>query len=150
MRKPVIAAVLAVMLALFSASPAGAQTYGEPITVSPGETITVTGSGCSPGANVKIFLDDELLTSTTADDDGSFTVDVTIPLDTSLGLHTLTATCDGSVTLTLTLNVVASGTLPVTGSSDRTGLVVGIGAALVVLGAAALYGARLRRDAAPA
>ncbi|HEX9993981.1 MAG TPA: hypothetical protein VGB14_13715 [Acidimicrobiales bacterium] len=144
-RKPVIAALLTVLLALAAASPAGAQGYGEPITVSPGEVIEVSGTGCAPGDEVVIALDGETLKVVTADADGSFTATVQIPPDTSLGLHTLTATCSGGVVLTLTLNVVASGTLPITGSSDRTGLIVGIGAALIVLGAAALYGARLRR-----
>jgi LPXTG-motif cell wall-anchored protein len=144
-RKPVIATVLAVVLALFAVAPANAQSYGGPITVSPGETIEVTGTGCGAGDEVTIALDGETLAVVTADSDGSFTARITIPLDTSLGLHTLTATCSGGVVLTLTLNVVASGTLPATGSPDDTGLLVGIGAALVVLGAAALYGARLRR-----
>lgn len=144
-RKPVIAALLVVLLALAASAPAGAQTYGEPVTVSPGETIEVSGTGCNPGDQVVIALDGETLKVVTADEDGSFTARVTIPADTSLGFHTLTATCSGGVVLTLTLHVVAGGTLPITGSSENTGLIVGIGAALVVLGAAALYGARLRR-----
>jgi LPXTG-motif cell wall-anchored protein len=144
-RKPVIGALLGIVLALLVAAPVGAQGYGDVITVTPGETITVSGSGCGAHDEVVIALDGETLTVVTADADGNFTARVTIPLDTSLGFHTLTASCSNGVVLTLTLNVVASGTLPTTGSSDSTGTIVGIGAALIVLGSAAVYGARQRR-----
>lgn len=121
--------------------------------MAPGESVTVSGDGCSPGAEVTIeFRQDgvtKLLATVTADDSGAFSAVVTIPVNAQPGPALLVATCNGHVTV-LPLEVVpGGGALPVTGSSGSTGTLVGVGGALVALGAAAVYGAR-RRTASPA
>lgn len=153
--RAIVTAVLGLLLTVVLAAPAAAQTgYGEPITVSPGDSVTVGGEGCSPGADVTIEFRQgsvsKVLAVVTADEDGDFRAVVTIPVNAEPGAALLVASCGGTV-LTIPLHVVAAGgggTLPVTGSSDTTGTLVGVGGALVVLGAAAVYGARRRNTAA--
>jgi LPXTG-motif cell wall-anchored protein len=123
------------------------------ITVVRGETITVDGEGCAPGAEVTVTFDDgSVLGTFTADDNGDFSTTITIPANATLGVHLVTATC-GDVEQFINVNVlgetvdnVDEGTLPRTGSST-TGPLVGIGAAALVLGSAFLYGARRPRNA---
>jgi LPXTG-motif cell wall-anchored protein len=123
------------------------------IPVVRGETITVDGEGCAPGAEVTVTWDDGTVLGTfTADENGNFTTTITIPANATLGVHLITATC-GDVEQFINVNVLAEtvdnvdeGTLPRTGSSN-TGPLVGIGAAALVLGGAFLYGARRPRTA---
>ena len=70
-----------------------------------------------------------------------------LPPDTPAGTYTVSVGCDGDF-LDFTVEVLADGTvvgasLPRTGSN--TGTLVGVGAAMIVLGAAAVVGARQRR-----
>ena len=123
------------------------------ITVVRGETIDVSGEGCAPGSEVVVTYDDGTVLGTfTADENGDFTTQITIPANSTLGVHLVTATC-GDVEQFIKVNVLAEsvdnvddGTLARTGSSN-TGPLVGIGAAAVVLGGAFLYGARRPRQA---
>lgn len=123
------------------------------ITVVRGETVDVSGEGCAPGAEVTVTWDDGTVLGTfTADENGDFTTNITVPMDSTLGVHLVTATC-GDVeqfinvnVLAETVNAVDDGTLARTGSSS-TGPLIGIGAAAVVLGGAFLYGARRPRQA---
>lgn len=123
------------------------------ITVVRGETVTVDGEGCAPGAEVTVTFDDGTVLGTfTADENGDFSTTITIPADATLGVHLVTATC-GDVEQFINVNVLAEtvdavddGTLARTGSSN-TGPLIGIGAAAVVLGGAFLYGARRPRTA---
>ena len=106
-RRVVIGAMLLVMVA---ASPAAAQYDDFTITpgsVQPGGTVTVTGQGCSPGAEVTITLTegdtsaakaagDVIATTTvTADEDGRFNTTITVPAGTPPGTYSVDATCDG-------------------------------------------------------
>ena len=170
--KMMLAVLFGALIALFAGSAAGAQddpyattttTGGETTTTLPdgipevtavaGETITVDGTSCAPGATVTVRWDDGTVLGTfTADDDGNFTTTVTIPSNASVGVHTMTATC-GDVVQYLNVNVLAdsvttidNGTLARTGSNSTTPLLF-VGAAALVLGGAFLYGARKPRQA---
>jgi LPXTG-motif cell wall-anchored protein len=123
------------------------------ITVVRGETVTIDGQACAPGATVTVTWDDGTVLGTfTADENGEFSTTITIPKDATLGVHLVTATC-GDVEQFINVNVLAenvdnvdNGTLPRTGSSSTMPLVA-IGGAALVLGGAFLYGARRPRNA---
>lgn len=75
-------------------SPTGAPI--PELTVSPGDVVSVSGTGCDPDAEVVVTLDeDEYLTTLQADASGSFVGEIVVPASTSLGTHLLTATCSG-------------------------------------------------------
>ncbi|MCB1040274.1 MAG: hypothetical protein KDA94_12230, partial [Acidimicrobiales bacterium] len=58
------------------------------ITAVRGETITVDGEACAPGATVTVTWDDGTVLGTfTADENGDFTTTITIPMDATLGIH---------------------------------------------------------------
>jgi hypothetical protein len=106
----------------FMAVPAGAEGYPPAesgiavgcTTPAPGETVTVTASGFTPGADVTVILDPgpASLGRGAADGEGAFTLDATIPDDTQPGNHTITAagqSPDGLRSLTARVNVTAEG-----------------------------------------
>ena len=141
-----------------SSTPNGSTTTTAPsniptVTAVRGETITIDGEACAPGATVTVTWDDGTVLGTfTADENGDFTTKITVPKDASLGVHLVTATC-GDVeqfinvdVLAETVNNVDNGTLARTGSSSTLPLVA-IGGAALVLGGAFLYGARRPRNA---
>lgn len=127
------------------------------IPVVRGQSVDISGDGCAPGSEVVVTFDDGTVLGTfTADENGNFVTTITIPSDSTLGLHLVTATC-GDVDQFVNVNVLAeagnngnnnggvnNGALPRTGSSN-TGPLVGIGAAALVLGAAFVYGSRRPR-----
>jgi hypothetical protein len=162
------------LAALAVASPAGAQTYDgnvSPGNVEAGGAVTVSGKGCSAGAEVTITVTegaaqratgDVILTTTgTADENGEFTVTFNIPVGTPIGVYTVTASCDGSVVFSDTINVVEGGTVvttaPSTGGggtiartgSDLNGLGLA-GAGLITVGGIILLTTRSRRHQAKA
>src|SRR3954468_10466383 len=173
--KLMVALLIGALLTVFGATAANAQdcTYGGPgctttttggttsttgseiptVTVARGETVDVSGHGCQPGETVPVTYDDGTVLGTfTADDNGDFVTTITIPSNSTLGEHLITATC-GDLQQFLKVNVLAeqvnnpgvsNGELPRTGSSN-TGPLVGIGAAAIVLGAAFVYGSRRPR-----
>jgi hypothetical protein len=143
-------------------------TPGESITVSgngaaPGATVTITLTRVSSslGAGHRVIAAGPALARlvvaflplaqgsvtlgrTTAEDDGSFSVTVTIPLDTDPGVYTLSAISGGEVLSVATIRVVAaSGGLPFTGTDVVPGLAVGAG--LIVAGGLLLLAVRRRR-----
>jgi len=118
------------------AGPAAAQQYPpadngisvSDTTPTPGQTVTVTARTFSPGADVTLTLgtDPVTLGNGPAGADGVLQTDVTIPQDTTLGEHTITASGqapDGTLTLTARITVVSAD------GSDAGGAVVGGGAA---------------------
>jgi hypothetical protein len=168
-RRVVIGALLLVMVA---ASPAAAQYDDFTITpgsVQPGGTVTVTGQGCSPGAEVTITLTegdtsaakaagDVIATTTvTADEDGRFNTTITVPAGTPAGVYSVDATCDGVLVGHAVIDVLDATAAPNTGAgasgpivrtgSDLTGLGM-IGAALLTVGGIVLIATRSRRHAA--
>jgi LPXTG-motif cell wall-anchored protein len=127
-----------------------------PSTVEVGGTIEVQGQGCPSGSEVTIYVNDVLVATTVASDDGTGSFDVTdIVLPTSIGpgTYTVHAYC-GELDLTAVLEVTAVATtaaptnetttvLPVTGSDS--GVYVKVGLALVAVGGLLVLGTRRRR-----
>jgi hypothetical protein len=60
-------------------APTGPNLDMAPLTATPGDTTTLTGSGYSPMSPISVFLDDSLLTSTTANVTGAFTLPLVVP-----------------------------------------------------------------------
>ena len=68
-------------------------------TVSVGETVNLSGSGCDAGATVTVTLDDgSTLGTTTADETGAFTLSGIVPANLAPGDYLATASCDGTST----------------------------------------------------
>jgi LPXTG cell wall anchor motif len=143
---------------------------GGTITVSgdgaqPGATVTITltksssalggrhAVAAAPGlarlvaASRPLAQSGVVLGRTTADDDGEFSITVTIPASTAPGVYTLAAISGGEVLSAATIRVVAAagddGDLPFTGADIAPGLAVGAG--LIVAGAVLLLAVRRRR-----
>ena len=122
-------------------------------TVVAGQTVGVSGTGCAAGADVTFTIGGTEVGSTTADSDGNYSGSVTIP-NLDPGEYTINATCGSAVLgITITVGSGAGGTGSTTGGGlARTGSdlgpLAGLGAAAVVLGGAAVYGTRRRRQTA--
>jgi hypothetical protein len=167
----------------FMAAPAGAGGYPPAengigvgcTTPAPGDTVTLTADGFTPGATVTVTLDPgpAALGSGAADADGAFTLDATIPDDAEAGDHTITASGespDGLLSLTARVTVTAEGCeapsapapgsaapsggesngggggLPVTGSG-LTMLLLQVALALTAIGGASMALSKRRRHA---
>jgi hypothetical protein len=134
--------VVAGPLLLGTAIGAEAVSYTPPAietqpVAPPSGTMTLTGSGFIPFANVEIFLGGTPLGTTTSTADGTFSFTFKAPAN--LGTYELTAT-DGSNDLTTTFRVTTggegggSGGLPFTGTSSSTWLAQ-LGVGLLAVGA---------------
>jgi 5'-nucleotidase len=132
---------------------------------SPGATVTITltksssalggrhAVAAAPGlarllaATRPLAQSGVVLGRTTADDDGAFSITVTIPAGTAPGVYTLAATSGGDVLSVATLRVVAAGDdendLPFTGADVGPGLALGVG--LILAGGLLLLAVRRRR-----
>ncbi len=78
--------------------------------IEPGSSITISGGGFSPGADVTVVIRSEPLElgTTTADATGFMSIEVTLPEDFPAGDHTLSATGfspDGTLVLSLPVEV---------------------------------------------
>jgi LPXTG-motif cell wall-anchored protein len=126
-------------------------------TVTPGQTITVNGTGFPPGCDVVILVNGSSVATVTTDAAGSFSTGVTLGSSIS-GTVTIGAQA-GSFVRTVTLTVATGATptsappttvaptpLPRTGS-DSTMRLTGMGLALVAAGGLALVTARRRTRA---
>jgi len=157
-----VALVMTAGLVLVGGSAAFGQTYGgsgsgsatfliDDSTVVTGQTVGVSGTGCAANEDVTFTIGDTQVGSTVADADGNYSGSVVVP-SLADGQYTINASCGTSV---LGLNITVGGTGAGTVSSSagtglaRTGTEIGplagLGAAAVVLGAAAVYGTRRRR-----
>ncbi len=131
----------------------------DPPEAVPGQTVTFTATGFAPGSDVETFICSTPISlgTFTADSSGAVSQSLTIPAGTVLGAHTIAAVgkrangldqvAYAAVTVVSTSSgSSSSGTLPTTGSDN--GKLVAMGAALMVLGAAAVFGStRARRPA---
>ena len=159
-----VALVMTAGLVLVGGSAAFAQIPGYPSggtptftiddsTVVAGQTIGVSGTGCAAGEEVTFTIGDTTVGSATADGSGDYAGTVTIP-SLENGEYTINASCGTSV---LGLNITVGDGGGSSGGTSGGGLartgteigpLAGLGAAAVVLGAAAVYGTRRRRQAA--
>ncbi|GIU83671.1 MAG: hypothetical protein KatS3mg008_0446 [Acidimicrobiales bacterium] len=115
-----------------------------PTDVSPGDTVTIEGSGFPPGVVVPVRMNDDVIGRFSTDDAGSFTTEFVIPLGTPTGPVTFSADCGGEILASTTIRVGVAipvggtpppgGELPATGS-DTTGVLTRVGLALVAVGA---------------
>ena len=154
-RMLLIAALVLAAGGVAAASPAGAQNYGgcmatvSDTTPTPGQTITVSGTGAAKSGAVTASLDSAVIGSGTADTAGEFSFSATIPT-TASGAEELTVNCGGGsvdvLTFTVAAAVTGSGNLPATGSSSTLPL-VGAALAAVAIGGGVLALARRRASA---
>jgi LPXTG-motif cell wall-anchored protein len=128
----------------------------DPATLSPGQTTNFTAVGFAPNSDVTIFICSTPVNLGTfqADSTGRVATTVTVPAGTTLGAHTLAAVGARSngiqqvayAAIQVVSPAPSTGTLPTTGSDS--GKLIAMGAALVVLGGAAVFGStRARRPA---
>jgi LPXTG-motif cell wall-anchored protein len=154
---------------LAMAAPAAAQQYPPAVngltindtTPCPGQVVTIEGRTFAPGGTATVVLTSDPVTlgSATADANGVIALGATIPADTPLGAHTLTATGPAPngqmLALSLAIQVpaagdcgarTAAGALPRTG--DDTSLPLAkVGLGLLAAGGIILSMAAKRRKA---
>ncbi len=151
MRRTVIALILIATSFAFAAT-ASAQSYGttsvsgSDTTPAPGQTITVSGTGCPPNSQVNFLFDGSPAGGTTSGADGSYSGEVTVPSDASSGTHQITVECGAVVMgLEITVSPAASGAaIPRTGSSSTIPM-TSVGLGLLAVGGLFVVAARRRR-----
>lgn len=139
----------------------------DPASVAPGASITISLSGWEPGSTVEVAVVDSAgvthpVGPVTIDGESLGSIVWSVPANVATGPATVQATGIGCLEVQTTVEAAidvlgdnvpttpvpttpsTTGQLPVTGSST-TGPLVGVGAALLVVGAAAVYGARRNR-----
>ena len=87
----------------------------EPSTVEAGKTVTVKGTGFAPESSVTLTLHSEPVEvgTATADENGAFSAEVTVPATTEAGEHTLVAaSASPSVTASAPLTVTRAPAAP--------------------------------------
>lgn len=148
--KALAVATLATVFVL--AGPARAQDYGggtlvvSDSTLRPGEPFEVRGTiACRPGAPVNVSFDGSLLGTTTADGQGFFTFQGTVPSNAQPGTSVIAAECEGGVQSVNVTILGSAAPLPRTGASDSTGDYVRAALTLLAGGLGAVVIARRRR-----
>jgi LPXTG-motif cell wall-anchored protein len=153
LRKFLLLTSLVAALMLGTATIAQAQTYGggtvtAPANPAPGGTMQISGTGFPPNTPITVTVGGTTITGIVTNGSGNWTA--TVPVPTTPGVYTITAT-DGTTTTSTTVTVggstSGSGTggtvLPNTGSSSPMKLAP-VGAGLVALGALIVFGVRSR------
>ena len=157
----------ALLLAVFAAalvvgaSPASAGEYPPPEdcvvqvdddSPAPGDTVNVSGTGWPADAEVTIFVDGDDVGTATANGDGDWTFEYTVP-DDATGDQEITADgcAEGAEVAGTTISVEpaagpAPADLPRTGSNTTEPL-VRTGAVLIAAGAVLVYAMRRRNQA---
>lgn len=152
----------------------GCQAFLSDVSVRPGQTITISGSGANPGDTVTATIAGSVgtLGTGTGDATGNFSFPGTIPATAAPGAHAVTVACGpngGVANITVTVGTAGSGSGPVTtvgagagngqgsgsggagnGALPRTGAdrlipLVKLGVVLVAAGGLILAASRRRR-----
>lgn len=137
--------------ALAFTAPANAAPYTNQATIAVstqnppvGGSLTISGEGFAAGETVSLSLHTQTynLGSANADDSGRFTTTVTLPSGVS-GVHTILATgLSSGQTTSITITIGSSVSSSAGGGLPNTGVAVlgvgGVGAALLIAGAAML------------
>lgn len=147
-------AVLAMTAVLALAAPAAAQPiYVGNITIGlsaaagacPGDTITVTGTEFTPGGDVTVLFDGDVVATTQADDDGDVSVTIALP-EAAAGDHVITLVDEASgksvSTVFTCVGAAAAPGLAVTGGDFKVWMLLLGG--LILVGAVALFASRRR------
>lgn len=127
--------------------PTGTIVVVDP-NVPPGGTVSFSGSGCGANEQLAVLFDRQNVGSLTADPNGNFAGNLTIPQNTTPGPHTLTVrgkTCELSIVINVLGAQAQARPLAFTGSSNHTTTYVLAGAAAVLIGCVLVVGARRRR-----
>ena len=133
-------------------------TVNDP-TPSCGQTVQVVGTGFLPNTEVTVSIAGQTVGTVMTDADGNFTFPYTLPTPCDAGDQVIRAT-DGTNTLLVSVTVssttettatststtVATGSLPVTGSSGTTMHLVQAGILMVAGGGILLLATRKRRQ----
>jgi len=131
-------------------------TVNDP-TPSCGQTVQVVGTGFLPNTEVTVSIGGKTVGTAMTDADGNFTFPYTLPTPCDAGEQIIRAT-DGTNTLLVSISVssttettatpttVATGSLPVTGSSGTTMHLVQAGILMVAGGGILLLATRKRRQ----
>lgn len=148
----------ALMLALFfgaSVAPAAFAQYPPTqgngrvtkSTVSPGGCVTFTGDGFAPSTTVTVTDNGKTITTVTTSPTGTFSVEVCPEVK---GVHNLRGTGKNPLggTRVVVAQVKVLGTSLARTGSNAIKPAIGIGAALVILGAGLVYAFRRRRHPA--
>jgi len=99
-------------------------------TVVPGQSIVVSGSGCTAGSEVELFISGRVAGMATVNAQGMFSASVTPP-DLGAGQVTITASC-GSKRFAAVVSMVSTSTgTPPEGSVALFGIFVLLGAVLI-------------------
>ncbi|GHE11628.1 fibronectin type III domain-containing protein [Klenkia taihuensis] len=120
--------------------------------ITAGQTLTLQGSGYAPNSTVEllVFSSPVSLGTVVTDENGSFSVEVTVPANLANGTHHLVATgvdANGNVR-NLVITVTVSGGVATLATTGFDAVPVAVGGGLVLLtGAGLLVGARRRSDA---
>ena len=155
-RRVLVVALGCMALAVFVAAPAfgaytsGAGALGIPTTVSAGEAVSLSFSGCAGATAVTVNFDSSSLGSITSDSSGNVNGSITIPSGASAGSHTVTASCadpaGGTLTVSQDVTVAGASTsgLPFTGATVLPLVFTALG--LCVIGGIAAFATRRRRS----
>jgi LPXTG-motif cell wall-anchored protein len=157
-----VVVLVGVIMAVVTSGPASAQQYGGcqavlgDSTPRPGEKVTVSGTGSEPNGTVTASLASGPVIGTgTADANGAFRFQATIPADQPLGQISITVTCGargGAAVLGVQITQkpgTGGGGTAVTGSSSTIPLTK-LGISLVALGGLLLALSRRKRVGASA
>ncbi len=157
MKRVLVLSVCALALGVWEASAASAALYppGQPTgavsdtTVTPGQSIIVSGSNWCPGSTVQLTLQpgNISLGSATAGAKGSFSQSVTIPRGLQPGtfhivLTGLAADCSTRTSVSITIQVLAAPSAAFTGARLTVGLLMLL--ALGILGMGSILLSRRR------
>ena len=118
-------------------------------TLAAGQKVTLQGSGYAPNSTVQLVVYSSPVTLGTvvADQDGNFSIEVTVPATLANGTHHLVATgvdANGNVR-NLVITVMVNGGVAVLATTGFDAVPVAVGGALVLLvGGGLLVGARRR------
>jgi len=129
----------------------------DPVTVTPGGSVTLSGFGFPPNVLVPLFFNDDPIGSPVTDENGEFTFVYTVPVDTPAGTFEFSAAC-GTFILTSNITITpvipptsapvpttqAPQPLPTTGADSLP--LVQIAAALIVIGGLVLFLARRQSE----
>lgn len=148
-------AVLAMTAVLALAAPAAAQYPVGDITIAlsdvsglcPGDTVVVSGTQATPGGDVTVLFDGDVIATTQADDDGNYSVTIALP-EAAAGDHVITVVDEATgKTASATFTCVAAAAAPapglaVTGGDFKVWMLLLGG--LILVGAVALFASRRR------